>query len=153
MSVHAPRIGVVDACCPAPYGSGIPAPRHLGGTEATVLKIVRALQGKFRFSLFQRNAPTSDGSGGCAMQPLDKAFQDQSCLALLVINPWKVACRLRRFHPRVPIAVWLHVYPGRHNRQMGAPLAEANIEVICVSDSQARQLSRFFGLGPHPTIS
>lgn len=86
MSVHAPRIGIVDACCPAPYGLGLPATRPLGGTETTVLKIVRALQGKFRFSLFQRNAPASDGSGGCAMQPLDKAFQDQSCQAFLVIN-------------------------------------------------------------------
>ena len=153
MSIQAPRIGIVDTCCPAPYGLGVLATRPLGGTEATVLKIVHALQGKFRFSLFQRNAPTSNGSGGCAMHPLDKAFEDQSCQAFLVINSWKVACRLRRFHPQAPIAVWLHVHPGRHNRQMGAALAKANIDVICVSDSQARQLSDFFGSGPQPEIS
>ena len=66
MSIQAPRIGIVDTCCPAPYGLGVLATRPLGGTEATVLKIVHALQGKFRFSLFQRNAPTSNGSGGAA---------------------------------------------------------------------------------------
>ena len=52
MSIQAPRIGIVDTCCPAPYGLGVLATRPLGGTEATVLKIVHALQGKFRFSLF-----------------------------------------------------------------------------------------------------
>lgn len=153
MSVCHPTIGIVDPCCPAPYGPETRAARPLGGTEATVLKIVGALQSVFRFRLFQAKAFASDRFDGCATRLLENAFQDRSCRAFLVINSWKVACRLRRFHPRIPISLWLHVHPGRHNRQMGVALAKADIEVICVSKSHARQLSEFLSHKSLPAIS
>src|SRR5690606_17287057 len=135
MTLSRPIIGIVDPCCPTPYGLETRAARPLGGTESTVLKIVGALQTDFRFCLFQATSVASDGFDGCGTRPMQAAFDDRSCQGFLVINSWKVACRLRRFHPDVPISLWLHVHPGRHNRQMGAALAKAGIDVICVSQS------------------
>ena len=152
MSAGRPVIGIVDPCCPAPYGSDAPAERALGGTEATVLRVTDALQSDFRFRMFQAKAVASVGLNSCTTDPLEKAFQDRSCQAFIVINSWKVACRLRRFHPHVPISVWLHVYPGRHNREMGAALVTADIDVICVSKSHAEHLFEFLSHGALPAI-
>lgn len=152
MKPRCPTIGIVDQCCPTPYGPHMPSARPLGGTESTVLKIVSALQGEFRFHLFQAKAVARDGFDGCSTRPLQDAFQDRSCQAFLVINSWKVACRLRRFQPDVPVSLWLHVHPGRHNRQMGAALAKADVDVICVSRSHALQLSEFLAKGALPRI-
>lgn len=152
MRLFRPTIGIVDPCSPASYGLGIYPTQPLGGTEATVLKIIDALQDDFRFQLFQAKAKACGGPETCAVQPLENAFKDSPCQVFLVINSWKVACRLRRFHPDVPISVWLHVHPGRHNRHMGRALAEANINVICVSQSHAQQLEAFLSSGPLPSI-
>lgn len=149
MILSRPTIGIVDPCCPAPYGPDIADPRTLGGTEATVLRIVAALGNDVRFRLFQpHRMPASSGLGA----PLDQAFEHSRCDGFVVINSWKVACRLRRFHPHIPISVWLHVHPGRHNRRMGAALAAAEIDIICVSKSHARQVRDFLQPGPLPCI-
>ena len=147
-----PAIGIVDPCAPSGYAlSENDAP--LGGTEATVIKIAQALQGRFRFFLFQANAHKCQSRCKHAPIPLEHAFQDHGCQGFLVINSWKVACRLRRAHPQKPIALWLHVHPGRHNRQMGKRLASADIDVFCVSKSHCESLKRFLLDGPMPKIS
>lgn len=154
MNIVRPTIGIVDPSCAMPYGGGLRMTKPLGGTEATVLKIVDALQGDFRFRLFQANAPINFSFNiDRPIAPLKSAFQDRFCQAFLVINSWKVAIRLRRFHPHTPISLWLHVHPGRHNRQMGAALAKADIDIICVSKSHATQLTKFLSFGPCPPIS
>ncbi len=148
-----PTIGIVDPVSNASYGAQRGDDTPLGGTEATILKVAGALQGDFRFVLFQAKGVNSIGVGGCAIRRLESAFLDRSCQAFLVINSWKVACRLRRCHPDIPITLWLHVHPGRHNRPMGAALVKADIDVICVSRSHADHLSAFLADGPMPVIT
>jgi len=146
-----PAIGIVDPCAPTGYGLATDN-RPIGGTEATVLTVVRALLGRFRFFLFQTNSHKCEDRSRHAPQPLEHAFQDCGCRAFLVINSWKVACRLRRFHPNTPITLWLHVHPGRHNREMGPRLAKANIDVICVSRSHSESLKHFLSDRAAPNI-
>ena len=147
-----PAIGIVDPCAPTGYTLGV-NDGALGGTEATVIKIAQALQGRFRFLLFQANAHKCQSQSKQVPSPLEGAFHDRSCSGYLVINSWKVACRLRRSHPQKPIALWLHIHPGRHNRQMGLRLAAANINVICVSKSHCESLKHFLPEEDIPTIS
>lgn len=72
---------------------------------------------------------------------------------IIVVNRWKVALKLRKVNPDTPIFLWLHTYPGRHNRKMGVALKEAAIAVICVSITHARLLSEFLGPFDLPRIS
>ncbi len=152
MSISRPVIGIIDPCCSAGYDLNVASNHILGGTEATVLRIVGALKADFEFRLYQANRASRHNGGSVRVAPLDDAFTSTGCDGFVVINSWKVACRLRRFHPRKPISLWLHVHPGRHNRAMGEALAQARIDVICVSQSHARQLRQFLGSGAMPTI-
>lgn len=143
-------IGIVDPCCPSGYGAGTLA-TGLGGTEATVLNVVGALTGSFRFQLFQNRRTEASQAAGVAAFPLAEADR-ADCAAMVVINSWKAACRLRTRHPDVPITLWLHIFPGRHNRAMGAALRDHGIDVVCVSQSHADALVAFLGDGPKPRI-
>ncbi|MEQ3626422.1 MAG: glycosyltransferase [Celeribacter sp.] len=151
---HRPIIGIVDSCCAVPYGPGIAPAQGIGGTEATVLRNMEALASHFEFRLFQKACADERAAPG--LRPLKAAWQDSDVDgpdAFVVINAWKIACRLRRSRPDIPISLWLHVHPGRHNRRMGAALADAGIDVVCVSDSHARSLREFLGEGALPRIT
>lgn len=147
-----PTVGIVDPCCPRPY---MPRDVHdggLGGTEATIARIVTGLHGRVRFVQFQRQrtAPARDGVSG--YDRLEAVSAAEGLDALVVINSWKLACHLRKRHPQLRIFLWLHVYPGRHNRKMGAALRAAGITIICVSESHASLLQQFLG-APCPEIT
>ena len=139
-----PVIGIVDSCAGVAYGPDHMPARGIGGTEATVLRITQALASHFQFRLFQKAC--LDTNAAPALNPMDAALTGDTAArpdAFVVINSWKVACLLRRHHPDTPISLWLHVHPGRHNRRMGVALARAGVDVICVSDSHARDLRGF----------
>ena len=146
------HIGIVDPCCPRPYESGDPGDRGLGGTEATVLRIVQALRHEFRFTLFQNRRSEVRRAGSVVYRPLDQADAVGMLDGLVVINSWKLACRLRRRHRDVPVCLWLHVHPGRHNRPMGRALHRHGIGVLCVSKSHASALRRFLAGDAVPVI-
>ncbi|MFW8637550.1 glycosyltransferase [Cribrihabitans pelagius] len=69
-----------------------------------------------------------------------------------MINRWKVALKMRKRHPEMPIFLWLHVYPGRRNRKMGTALKAAGISVVCVSDTHAARLRDFLGKDETPVL-
>lgn len=146
-------IGIVDPCCAVPYAPGLDDADGIGGTEATVARIVAALSSDHAFALFQKPCEQSDRVAHVTRHPLAEAYAPDAAAAFLVVNSWKVACRLRRFHPGRPIALWLHVHPGRHNRRMGAALTEAGIDVICVSRSHADSFRDFLSPGPLPRLA
>lgn len=117
----------------------------LGGTEATVLRIARGLAPELPVSVEQKARRAEASSQGVRFRPMDLGRTDPPGAVIVVINAWKVALRLRRSNPEARIYLWLHVFPGRHNRAMGARLAEAGIPILCVSRSHARILSAFLG--------
>ncbi|WP_282063863.1 glycosyltransferase family 4 protein [Roseobacter litoralis] len=142
------HLWLVDPCASEPYFLAGLGHRPMGGTEATVLRVLSGLAEKgVRSRLFQR----ADTGSRVSNDPLfytslQEAYRaaDPSTV-IVVINAWKVAIKLRKSHPAARILLWLHNYPGRHNRKMGAALVHAGVEVVCVSHSHATHLRRFLG--------
>ena len=124
----------------------------LGGTEATILRVATVLHSRFEMRLLQKPRQESAMSGAGHLLPLTEE-SIAGADAAIVVNSWKVACRLRRRYRSMPLLLWLHVHPGRHNRAMGQALAEAGIGVVCVSRSHAASLRAFLGPGRVPDIS
>lgn len=147
-----PRIAIVDPCCAAGYDLPDLRTGGLGGTEATVLRVATALRARFDISHFQQGRSDRQLSSAGRLGPLPALERAGPFAAMLVVNRWKVALKLRKCHPETPIFLWLHVYPGRHNRKMGAALKEAGIAVVCVSHTHAARLRDFLGVADTPCL-
>jgi glycosyltransferase involved in cell wall biosynthesis len=146
-----PRLAIVDPLAPRPYAGLGDSLAGLGGTEATVVRVAGRLGPTV--TVFQSARERPEEVGGVAYAPFNPAAPLPGAPdTILVVNAWKVALKLRRLHPEARLAVWLHVFPGRHNRVMGPALAAAGIGIICVSASQARFL-RGYLRAPLPEIS
>lgn len=149
-----PVLAIVDPCCPAPYAPRDLSDGTLGGTEATVLRVTRALAARMTIVHFQRARGRVEATDAGQMVPLSAAFAVTLPHATyVVINAWKVACKLRKLHPQARILLWLHVHPGKHNRPMAEALAKAGIGIVCVSHSHEAQLRIFLGHGAAPRIT
>ncbi|WP_281968734.1 glycosyltransferase [Roseovarius nanhaiticus] len=145
-------VAIVDPCSAAGYDLPDLGTGGLGGTEATVLRVAAALGSRFEITQYQQGRGHWHMSEAGTLRPLQDLDNAQNPAALIVINRWKVAIKLRKWHPDTPIFLWLHVYPGRHNRRMGAALKAADITVICVSNTHARELAGFLGAEDVPPI-
>lgn len=131
---------IVDPCTPRSYDT-TKSLQGLGGTEATILRIAGALATEARIVIEQAVRTNACRIGDLHFRSMD--LEPQGGRVIVVINAWKVALKLRRANPTARILLWLHIYPGRHNRQMGARLRDADIGVICVSASHAQALHDF----------
>ena len=145
-------VAIVDPCSAAGYDLPDLGTGGLGGTEATVLRVAAALGSRFEITQYQQGRSNRHLSEAGKLRPLQDLDDAQNQAALIVINRWKVAIKLRKRHPATPIFLWLHVYPGRHNRKMAAALKAAGITVICVSETHARALAGFLGAEDVPPI-
>ncbi|WP_212751915.1 glycosyltransferase family 4 protein [Roseovarius arcticus] len=148
-----PLIAFVDPCCAGGYDLADLEKSGLGGTEATVLRVATALRFRFRVTHYQAGRSDSIRSDAGDLRPLDHLRQARAADAIVVLNRWKVAAKLRKLYPGTPIFLWLHVYPGRHNRAMGAVMKDADITVICVSRTHVRSLATFTRTSDRPDIT
>lgn len=146
------RIAIVDPCSANGYDPKSLEIGGLGGTEATVLRVSSTLTTQFDVTHFQNGRAECQSTTAGELMPLKYAFSHPSPDVIVVINRWKVALKLRKLYPDVPIFLWLHVYPGRHNRNMGAALKSADIGVICVSKSHATSVRDFLEPAGAPDI-
>ncbi|WP_166434040.1 glycosyltransferase [Roseovarius spongiae] len=117
-----------------------------------MLRIATALRARFDIAHYQEGRRERRQSPAGQLHPLPQVDGAAPFAAIIVINRWKVALKLRKRHPDTPIFLWLHVYPGRHNRRMGAALKSAGIPVICVSHTHAAKLRRFLGEDVKPLL-
>ncbi|MBV7411096.1 glycosyltransferase family 4 protein [Maritimibacter sp. DP1N21-5] len=145
-----PHVAIVDPCSAAGYDLPDIEAGGLGGTEATVLRISAALGASFDITHFQHGRSVEQRSIAGRLCPLGDRGPTGDFDALVVINRWKVAVALRRRYPGTAVFLWLHVYPGRHNRKMGTALKEAGITVICVSLTHERYLETFLNAAAMP---
>lgn len=143
---------IVDPCSAAGYDLHDMETGGLGGTEATVLRVAGALTPLFDITHYQKGRTHSHVSHAGELRPFQDLSNAKRPAALIVTNRWKVAIKLRKQCPDTPIFLWLHVFPGRHNRKMGAALKAAEITVICVSHTHARELEAFLGAENAPDI-
>lgn len=137
------RVIFIDPLAPRPYGLDPASLQGLGGTEATVARIARALASDHTVEIRQSARTGRDTMAGVSFIPPGDDIPWGA--TVVVINAWKLALRLRRRNPQARVFVWLHVFPGRHNRGMGAALAGAGIALLCVSDSHAAAMRAFCG--------
>ncbi|WP_299817435.1 glycosyltransferase [uncultured Jannaschia sp.] len=143
-----PDLAFVDTLAPRPYALGRETLEGLGGTEQMVARLAGALAEGATVEVRQARRDVSIDERGVAFRPFDPALPAET---FVVVNSRKVAVKLRRHHPDARILLWLHVFPGRHNRGMGAALRTAGIEVVCVSASHAAWLAAWLP-GPRPPI-
>ncbi|SEN52929.1 Glycosyl transferases group 1 [Loktanella fryxellensis] len=141
-------LALVDPCCARGYAPAALQAGGLGGTEATVLRVTSVLSTRMPVVHYQRGRTDTVATDAGLMRPLADAFAPDAAGTFVVINAWKVACKLRRAHPAARIVLWLHVHPGRHNRPMATALAQAGVAVVCVSASHAATLRAFLSHGP-----
>lgn len=136
---------IIDPCAPRCYDTK-ESLQGLGGTEATVIRIAESLTSDHSVTVEQAVRTDRCSHGNIRFAPIDlsKVRGD----VILVINAWKVALKARRANPSSRILLWLHIHPGRHNRQMGQMLRDAEIDVICVSLSHAMSLAGFLPVAP-----
>jgi len=145
-------VAIVDPCCASGYTPACLLAGGLGGTEATVLRIAGALAQHAEITHFQNGRDHAEVTEVGHMLPLPSAFAPRGDMTFVVINSWKVACKLRKVHPQARILLWMHIHPGRHNRPMAKALNAADIGVICVSQSHASHLRAFLAGHPSPRI-
>lgn len=152
MQDQTPDIAIIDPCCQRGYGPSALQDGALGGTEATVLRVAAGLSAQMRFVHYQNRRTAAQMTVAGRFHPLEQLPDQPPAPVVIVLNSWKLACKLRKAYPDTPIALWLHIYPGRHNRGMGRALSDADIPIICVSNSQARWLRGFLTPGPVPQL-
>ncbi|QXT39047.1 glycosyltransferase family 4 protein [Gymnodinialimonas ceratoperidinii] len=147
-----PGLAIVDPCSAAGYDLPDLATSGLGGTEATILRVASALAPEFDVTIYQngRERPCTSRAG--RLLGLEGLKLKQTPDTIVVINRWKVALKLRKQFPETPIYLWLHVFPGRHNRKMGTALKAAGVEVICVSQTHAQSLRAFLAKVETPRV-
>jgi glycosyltransferase involved in cell wall biosynthesis len=146
MTVH--TLAIVDPCSARGYTPDALQAGGLGGTEATVLRVATFLSTDMTIVHYQRGRLIAEQTSAGIMRPLAEAFAPVPEATIVVINAWKVACKLRKVHPAARIILWLHIHPGRHNHPMAGALAAAGVKIICVSASHAASLRRFLSNGP-----
>lgn len=139
-------IAFVDPMAPKPY-SGAPGElAGLGGTEATLVKVAEQLSLLAPVTVLQPPRSLTQMVGGVGYAGFDsKKLLAGAPEVIVVINSWKVAVKLARRNPATRVLLWLHVFPGRHQRGAGQALKDACVEVICVSATHARWLRNFYG--------
>ena len=146
------RIAFVDPCSAAGYDLPDLQAGGLGGTEATVLRVATALGPGCDIAHHQNGRTRMQWSAAGWLSGLDDMERADDPHVIVVINRWKVAVKLRKRYPDLPIFLWLHVYPGRHNRKMGAALKSTGVTVICVSNTHADELRTFLGPDDVPEL-
>lgn len=142
-----PALLFVDTCAPRAYDSLGTGLHGLGGTEATILRVAFGLAPDMPVSIAQSRRTEAATRQSVDFLPWPGPVTGGT---IVVINSWKLAVKLRRRHPHGRVALWLHVFPGRHNRAMGAALAATGVEVIAVSHSHRRKLCGFFAPAAPP---
>lgn len=138
-------VAFVDTSYPRPYGLSDVGLAPLGGTELTLLRVASELSAIHEVVIYQAGCLVTNFDDRLVYKPADTILNGEALPdTIVVINSWKVACRLRKSYPEARILVWLHVFPGKHHKKMGALLAEANINVVAVSQSHASSISATF---------
>ena len=137
---------LVDSMTPKPYTFANVDRPGLGGTERMLAYVGQHLAGLHQVVVFQQNLMIQDHLEGVSYKPLHTLFKRELLSDpshIVVINSWKLALKIKKSRPLSKVIVWLHVFPGKHNRRMGSILAELDIQVICVSNAHKTKFTQW----------
>lgn len=138
-------IAVIDPYCLTPYTLGSLEAGVLSGAESIAMRVAKAHGRNFRFHFYQNGRTDIDRDVCGFYRPLGSLKADDlaGVQAIAVVSSWKSALKARKLNAHAPIFLRLHSNPGRHNRRMGEALADAGIEIVCVSHAHARHVREF----------
>jgi glycosyltransferase involved in cell wall biosynthesis len=143
------KITFVDAKCPAPYDSEVLRTRGLGGTEATVIRIARALARRHAVAVVQHNRlqPCVE-SPSLQFLPLDSlAGAVRDAQHVVLIQKTRLVRQVAR-HSSARLWVWLHNYLKDEVRFAWPDYLAHRIGIICVSRTHAQHTQHY--LRRHP---
>lgn len=140
----------IDPACPAPYSAATLASGFLGGTEATVVRLLSAMP---EGAVMQHNRSRPEGD---QYRPLDWKALAQN-IRLVVMRDLRTALELRQAGWRGPLFLWLH---DLMDTRMALALPHAygaGIELIAVSNWHRSQILGLFRatagpLAPAPVV-
>ncbi|HEX9171616.1 MAG TPA: glycosyltransferase [Telluria sp.] len=143
------KITFVDAKCPAPYDSEVLRTRGLGGTEATVIRIARALAQRHEVAVVQHNrlqpCVESPSLQFLPLTALAGAVGDAQHVVL--IQKTRLIGQVAR-HSSARLWVWLHNYLKDEVRFSWPDYLAHRIGIICVSQTHAQHTRDY--LRRHP---
>lgn len=128
---------IVDVACPRPYSACSLETAALGGTEATVVRIARALAATRPVWVAQRFRERPLVDAGVRWIPY--THEDAGEIAeglddIIVVRCHKVLRRLRKRHPHARLFLWMHCFPGRRLHDFGRAALATDTTVVAVSD-------------------
>jgi glycosyltransferase involved in cell wall biosynthesis len=132
------KLVFVDPNCPAPYDSAVLEARGLGGTEATVIRIARALAGEHRVVVIQHNRTERRDEGpGLSFLPGSQMGPEVSDADHVVfIQKAQDVAAVARTSP-ARLWLWLHNFVGDEVPFFWQDHLRHRLGIICVSRTHA----------------
>ncbi|MEX0686073.1 MAG: glycosyltransferase family 4 protein [Balneolales bacterium] len=141
------NILLIDTVSAKPYSVESLQREPLGGTEATVLRIARALSEQHNLTIAQssRPFPEVDRYGINYVPYLYKGGNPVSGNPdhVIVIRAYKILPRIRKLFPESKLYLWMHCFPGKHAKKLNRMAINTNTSLITVSDYHKQTVENF----------
>lgn len=131
---------VIDLTCPSPYDSNSLKTQTLGGTEATVIRVMEKLSEKIPVIVVQHNRTETFQQGNITYSRPLFHLMSLRWRAIVVLRHPQYAINLRARFKDVPIWVWMHDLLGLEQLHVLQGMVENDIGYLTVSDFHSNQL-------------
>jgi glycosyltransferase involved in cell wall biosynthesis len=141
----------VDESCPYPYDPLLFNQMVLGGTEATVIRIVNKLSEQVPITVAQHNRPTSVRVKNVTYSPFLSHYLDDPWQAVVILRKPALAIHSRPMFKRAnQMWVWLHDLLDFYLLSYLEDLQQLDVGLIVVSDFHHKQIQDMVALDPFP---
>ncbi|MEX1136242.1 MAG: glycosyltransferase family 4 protein [Balneolales bacterium] len=137
----------IDPVSAKPYTVGSLYKEPMGGTEATVVRIAKALSKNHVITIAQasREAAMTDVHGikyiPFTYNSTNSPVKDVD--SVIVIRSNKVLPRVRSQYPYSRLYLWMHCFPGKHHKQLNKIALQTDTTIITVSDTHQKAVIDF----------
>ena len=141
-----PHYVFIDSVAPYTYVADDLQRRAMGGTQATVLRIAKALTTYADVTIAQ-SARTQRwiDDHGIQYVPYDHKHCDHyQADAFVVIRAHKLLPKLRRLYPDKSLFLWMHCFPGMRLRELARVCVDSATTVLAVSDFHQQWMQDFY---------
>lgn len=118
----------------------------MGGTEATVIRIMKALSKNHDITIEQsrREASMTDNYG-IKYRPYSHRSGQRSgkINSVVVIRSNKILLDVRRQYPDANLFLWMHCFPGKHHKRLNDIACQTSATIITVSDTHKKDVYAF----------
>ena len=138
---------IIDSVSPKPYSAVSLDHEPLGGTEATVLRVAKALSAEYDITIAQASRDQSERDKyGIGYIPY--TYKDEKAVAgspdhIIVIRAYKIIPRLRKQFPDSRMFLWMHCFPGKHCKRLNEIAVKAEATLLTVSDFHRQNVMGF----------